>query len=234
MLKIAICEDLTNDTELLKEYISRYTESDSMQYDLKTYPNGNSLLNDLNTNPYDIIFMDIILKELNGIDIAEEINRLQPNAHIIYQSSNIEFFRSVYKTTHIYFLLKPIAYDDFSRAFKKALKNLEKTYITIKGRQKLKCDDIVYIELKNHDAIFNLKDGIIITERMNTKELLEYLPSRFVRCHKGYIINFDNISSYKSKKHFITETGDEIPIGKSRSDEVHEKLIRYWGDSIIC
>ena len=232
MLNIAICEDSPADVALLEGYISRHMGG--APFNLKTYSDGGWLLSDLPDNAFDIIFMDIMIKDLNGIDLAAQINRLQQNARIIYQSSNLEFFKSVYRTSHIYFLHKPFEYDDFAKAMEKAVKSLEKSYIVIKNSEKIRCDDIFYIELINHDTIFCLNSGAFVSERLKTKELLELLPQSFIRCHKGYIVNIDRISSYKAKKHFTVENGQVIPIGNKYAGEVNEKIIKYWGDSIIC
>ncbi|MCL2018827.1 MAG: LytTR family DNA-binding domain-containing protein [Oscillospiraceae bacterium] len=233
MLNIAICDDNPSDIELLEKYISEYMSG--TPYTIKTYPDGEAFLNDLPTVPFDIIFMDIVIREANGIDLCEEVNRIQPDARIIYQSAYIEYFKNVYKTTHMYFLLKPISFEDFSRAIKKVLKSLEKKYIIIKSMGKIKCDDITYIELINHDTVFYIKNGDFKISRLKTKELLKSLPDRFVRCHKSYIINIDFISNYnKSKKHITVENGQAIPIGEKYAGIVDKTLINYWGGALLC
>ena len=232
MFNIGICEDTQQDIVLLKEHISQYWGKNPLN--IKTYSDGAVILEDLKYVNYDIIFMDIVINDDNGIDITAEINRLQPNAQIIYQSSNIEFFKSVYRTSHMYFLLKPIKYEDFSKAVEKALRNLEKQHIIIRGKEKIRCDDIIYIELVNHDSVFYLKNGNHVSARIKTNALLELLPKKFTRCHKSFIVNMETISSYKAKKHVIMENKQVIPIGSKYANDFNEKLLKYWGDCVLC
>ena len=232
MLNIAVCEDTQADMDLLLGHILRYMGSGS--YTLKTFSEAAELMLALPSGAFDIIFMDIVIKQDNGIDLTVEINRLLPDARVIFQSSNIEFFKSVYKTNHIYFLLKPVDYEDFSSAMDKALKSLEKAYLAIKGKEKIKCADIIYIELINHDMVFWLKNGDSITTRLKTNALLDLLPQSFVRCHKSYIVNIDCISSYqKSKKYITIENEQIIPIGNKYAEEVAKNIMRCWGQ-VIC
>jgi DNA-binding LytR/AlgR family response regulator len=232
MLNIAICEDNTAEMQQLKRHIKQFLSNSS--YDLKEYSDGSSLLSDLPGYNFDIILMDIQLNEASGIDIAGEVNRLQPDTQIVYQSSNIEFFKSVYRTEHVYFLLKPVDYEDFIKAAEKALKNIEKKYIVVRNKEKVKCSDVVYIELINHDTVFHLVKGDFISARIKTNELLERLPYQFCRCHKGYIVNLDHAKNYKARKFFIMENSQTIPIGGKYAAEVNEKVIKYWRESVIC
>jgi|GEM_PF-349548 len=231
MLNIAVCEDIVADMERLKSHISCFFGD--FPYSLKTYSDGHQILEDLRSNPFDIIFMDIVLKDANGIDLTAEINRIQPEAQIIYQSHYIEFFKDVYKTDHIYFLLKPIEFGDFQSSMKKALKSIEKSYIVIKNKQKIRCDDIIYIEFINHDKVFHLKNATFVSSRLKTSNLLELLPQSFIRCHKSYIVNIDLISGYMPKKHFKVENNKIIPIGKNYADEVDEKVVRNWSTVLL-
>jgi len=231
MLNIAICDDSHGDMTRLENHISQYMKD--KLHTLTTYSDSESLLNDLAEKPFNIIFMDIVIHEANGIEITSKINQLQPDAQVIYQSSNMGFFRNVYKTNHIYFLLKPVEYMDFSRAIEKAVKNLERLYIVIENKEKFKCGDIIYIELINHDMVFYFKNGDFVSVRAKTKELLKLLPSQFVRCHKSFIVNIDCISSYNSKKSIKVENEQVLPIGKKFADDVDKTIIKYWRDSII-
>jgi len=170
----------------------------------------------------------------NGIDLALRINHLQPDAQIIYQSSYLEFFRNIYKSSHIYFLLKPIQYEDFFSAMNKASVKFEKSHIIVRNKERLRCADILFIELVNHERIFYLITGQSITSRMKTADLFARLPAQFIRCHKGYIVNIEAICRYDVKSGIKLENGQVIPVGRRYAHIVNEAIIEYWGDSIKC
>ena len=222
MLKCMVIDDEPLAIQLLVNHIRKvpFLELKS------TFSNPMDGLISFNTNPVDLIFLDIQMPQLTGIQFMK---LLQNRAQVIVSSAYEKYAMEGFEHNVTDYLLKPIAFERFYRAVEKAYnqKNpahkLERTqdiypetggYIFIKVETKMvrvELDEILFIEgLKNYVSI-NTKTQRIITLQV-MKQLEEILPpNRFVRVHKSYIVALDKIKSIERQE--ITINDRIIPIG---------------------
>lgn len=237
MLKIAICDD----EGIIVEYIERlilenikvkesakiykYTEPQKIQYDIK-----NRILQDI-----DILYIDIKIKGVNGIEIAEQMQRENPKLKIIYMTAYCQYSEEIFRTRPTYLLLKPIKQTKFKESFRQAMIQIRgsdrvKTF-KVKGKIfNIKINNIKYIESNKRIAIIYEED---IKREIYAKlsELEEILPKQFVRCHQSYIINLDKVRELNTHE-FILDTGESIPISQLKYKEAKNSFIEYLGDVI--
>jgi DNA-binding LytR/AlgR family response regulator len=185
----------------------------------------------LQTNSVDLIFLDIQMPDLTGIDFLKVIEN---KPLVIFTTAFGEYALEGFDLGVIDYLVKPIPFERFLKAANKAahLLNLEnktsrninenennkveKNYLFIKSgykSEKVDFDEILYIEgLKEYINIFTLQKRYVKFERM--KNIEEFLPSnKFVRVHKSYIVAIEKVTSVYGN---IIEIGKtEIPIGRS-------------------
>jgi DNA-binding LytR/AlgR family response regulator len=222
MLKCMVIDDEPLAIQLLANHISKVSflglES--------SFNNPMEALISFNSNPVDLIFLDIQMPQLTGIQFMQ---LLQNRAYVIVTSAYQEFAIQGYEHNVVDYLLKPIAFERFYKAVEKAynLKNpnhkLERTrdiqpatggYIFIKVETKMvrvELDDILFIEgLKNYVSIYTKSQRIVTLQVM--KQLEEILPpNRFVRVHKSFIVALDKITSIERQEISIKDR--IIPIG---------------------
>ena len=222
MLKCMVIDDEHLAIQLLENHISKvpflHLES--------TFKNPLDALISINTNPVDLIFLDIQMPQLNGVQFMK---LLQNRAQVIITSAYQEYAIDGFEHNVVDYLLKPISFERFFKAAEKAhnLKNpsqkLERApelypatggYIFIKVETKtvrVELDEILFIEgLKNYVSIQTKNKKIITLQVM--KQLEEILPpNRFVRVHKSYIVALDKINSVERQE--ITIGDRIIPIG---------------------
>lgn len=187
----------------------------------------------------DLIFLDIRMPGINGIDFARSIRK---NAMIIFITAHAEHALDSYEVEAIDYLVKPINRNRFHRAVNKAieysdlLKNNSvdssveflNNYIMVRAdRQFVKVDmsTILYIEgLKDYVIIF-LVDGERILTNLNLRTIHNQLSSDyFIRVSKSYIVNISYISSFDNNMIKILDR--DIPIGNIYRDEFLDKLVR--------
>jgi len=207
--------------QLLENHISKV----SFLQLTSTFKNPLDAIVSLTANPVDLIFLDIQMPQLNGVQFMK---LLQNRAQVIITSAYQEYAIEGFENNVVDYLLKPISFERFFKAVEKAhnLKNpsqkLEKApelgakggYIFIKVETKMvrvELDDILFIEgLKNYVSIYTKNQRIITLQVM--KQLEEILvPNRFVRVHKSYIVALDKINSIERQE--ITINDRIIPIG---------------------
>lgn len=188
--------------------------------------NGKEALKMLNENKYDIIFLDVNMPLLSGVELLE----LQPNRPItIITTAYSDFALSAYENDVIDYLLKPISFDKFSKAIEKAKtyysgihlnKKEDKTVKTLSYRingqmTETLLSEIILIEsLGNYMKLFHSKTSqpIIIYGSLASITAQLYASS-LLQVHRSYIVNTDEIVSSDTKSITMTN-GKLIPVGR--------------------
>ena len=198
-----------------------------------TYNSAITAMRDLRDNPVPLLFLDIQMPELSGVEFAKILPK---DTKIIFTTAFPQYALEGYKVNALDYLLKPISYEDFLRATEKAqdwynMIQKHETYnddriMFIKSEYKLlrvHLDDILYVEgLKDYVRIC-LKNGETIMSLMSMKKLEDYLPRpEFLRTHRSYIVHMPEV---RSIDRFRIVFGDMfIPISDNYKEEVQQYL----------
>lgn len=231
-IKCAIIDDEPLAAGLLKSY----AEKTPFLHLIGTYGSALEAMKELRDNPAQLLFLDIQMPELSGIEFAKI---LPPETKIIFTTAFQQYAIESYRVNALDYLLKPISYKDFLKASDKALewfnvKEKQNTYakdrfMFIKSDYKLvrvALDDILYIEgLKDYVRIY-LQNGTRLMSLMNMKKLEDYLPRpEFLRTHRSYIVH---MSKAQQIDRFRIVFGDQyIPISDSYKDETQLYFDRH-------
>lgn len=211
-MKLAICDDEIVFRKQLIESIDKYYKNYS-NLDIYEFSSGEELLESYDSGAvYDIVFLDIEMKDINGLDTAKIIRKYRRNEIIVFLTSHTKYAIDGYEVNALRFLEKPINqeklistldYIDINFSTKKSL-----LLHTIDGDSIIYLDDIIYLEsIRNYVHIYTRVksdlDGRVKEHkvRKNLKDFLEDLQeSCFYRCHRSYIINLDYVCSYDSRQ----------------------------------
>ena len=189
-------------------------------------------------NTVDIVFLDIQMPGVNGIEFARTIPK---NTLVVFTTAFHEFASESYEVDAIDYLIKPVKLERFQKAVEKAhtycklfhtdginsnIENITTDYIFVRSERrifKVHFSDILYIEgLKDYVIIYLATQKVITL--MNIKTIHELLPkSFFVRVSKSYIINVNNIDSVDNNTVYIGE--NEIPIGNIYRDYFFNEFV---------
>ena len=193
-----------------------------------------NMLNKLEVNLVDLIFLDIEMPEMSGIEFLRAINIIP---QVIIYSSQEKYALESYEYDVTDYLLKPVQYERFIKAIGRVRERFEKkenpskqsTEIFIKNNSslvRLKFEDILWIEaLENYVVVNTYKDKFTIHFTM--KSITDKIPvDRFVRVHRSFIVNISQIKEIEGNIIVIkTETGGKlIPIGKSYKTKLLEDI----------
>lgn len=200
-IKCAIVDDEPLALDLLQSYVEKtpYLELAGR------CSNALAAMKLLHEQPVDLLFLDIQMPELNGIEFSKTI--VQDKVKIIFTTAFSEYAIEGFKVNALDYLLKPISYSDFLSASERALKWFRERsksgtdtlrYIYVKTEYKLlqiELDKIRYIEgLKDYVKIFVEESNIPILSLMSMKNMEELLPATdFVRVHRSYIVRGDKV-----------------------------------------
>ena len=201
-----------------------------------SFTSGTAAYSFLQDNPVDLLFCDIQMPNLSGMDLSR---MLPERTRIIFTTAFSEYAVEGFKVRALDYLLKPISYDDFLSATVKAKEYFEVTEPTeVTGQRKIKSifvkteyrlqqidlDKITYIEgLKDYVKI-HLNDGSTpVLSLMRLKNLEDTLPNEdFVRVHKSFIVRLTAIEAIERSHILIGQ--DRIPIGDSYKPRLYQAL----------
>ena len=216
---------------ILKDFVKK-TESLTLLHSLSSAVEAVNVLK-ANEN-IDLIFLDIEMPEMTGIDFMNALNSL-PQIIIISSKEKYAIHAFEYDVTD--YLLKPFTYSRFCRAVGKALDRQEKSRIHARvdeifikhkySLMKLKYADILWVEaMENYVVIHTFDEKYTVHFTMRALE--EKLPSKqFLRVHRSFIVNVDSISSIEENIIRIKTRENpktNIPIGKSYKDNLLKKI----------
>ena len=237
MIKIAICDEDKNIINTLKEVIINYGKMHGYYFNIKTFECGKTLEKILKDEIFDIIFLDIELNGILGIDIG---NKLRENINnyltkIIYVSSHTNYALDAYDTMPTDFIFKPLKIEKIEKSISNVLKVInftKKEFIYTINRKinKVLLTDILYFEsYRNIVKIYTI-DGREDKFYSTLKQVMDSLNSQiFIQQHKSYIVNIEYISKIE-KNDIILFNQQKIPISRYKIKYLKEMILSYERD----
>ena len=230
MVNFALCDDNYSAIDKLSKMLNSIIISHNLKGQITyTTNNPNDLLNFVKDNTTHVLLLDIDLKtSTSGLEIAEQIRKIDKSIYIIFVTGHFEFGMVAYKYKTFDFLQKPLTRERFEET-------ILRLYSDIFG------DKIKYLKLDNdktvikeNDIRFIKKDGMKVIFKTDTRDYETYssfrkisdmLPYNFVRCHKSYIVNIDKIVDIDLSDNIITfSKNDKCYIGPKYKERFLEVL----------
>lgn len=217
MIHIAVCEDLLAYRNKIDNLLAPYKESYNLSIHLFSSGEEMMAFPDYATI-FSIIFLDIEMGEISGLDVARDIRDKNKDVIIFFITNHINYVPDSFRLGAFQFLVKPINDDDFKKDFERALKilsNIHKQYI-IKWRNInhiIEYKDIFYIEAYNRHLFIHEEDyGYECIGKLQD-EYIKLKPYGFSRCHQGFLINMSKIKKI-DKTSVSLSNGVTLPISR--------------------
>ncbi|MCL2410816.1 MAG: LytTR family DNA-binding domain-containing protein [Treponema sp.] len=230
-MRIAICEDEDKYAEQLIKYINEWAKAKSVPVEIFVHITAEKFLYDWeDSEDYDMIFLDIRMGSMTGMDLAKIIRRTNKEMAIVFATSMAEYAIKGYSVDAMQYLLKPVRKEDCFDCLDKVYNSgrIQKYFLFEDWDKTFRIphEDIIYIEKFAHNAnIVTSADEY--TLRKTIAQLLETLGGGlFVQCHKSYIINIRHMESL-SKTFAMMSNDSEVPISKNMIKEINERFYKY-------
>ena len=234
MLSIAVCDDEVIECCNMAKRIKEIMEEMKMPCIIRQFRSGGELLQALES--FDIVFLDIIMQELDGMKTAQIFREKASDKVLIFVSSSREYVFEAYDVEAFQYLLKPVEGRKLKSVLRKAVLKTEKRtqefIIVSRDRQKKKLflDDIYYFEIKGRMVDVHGPEGIF-TYYEQIGELEDKLRDKgFFRCHKSYLINLKYVDVY-NRQEVILENGETIVIAKRRYEEFCQNVFKVMREN---
>ena len=213
-LRIAVCEDLDKDAQRLLSLI----EESGFEAETVRFKSGGAFLATQPAGKYDLVFLDIYMGDVTGVEAARALREVDERCGIVFTTTSEDFRSEAFDVGATQYLIKPVDEEKILKVLQKRQPNRRRNVLVlnVKGSPvDMPFDDIVYIEVKNHNCIVHTMDRNIDTGTTMTIDNIQRLlpPARFMRCHKSYIVNLSYVVSVD--RDFTMKNGDTVYIRRS-------------------
>lgn len=210
------------------------TEGSPLQFKVTHFKDGVSFLNNYMPR-FDVVFMDIIMKDMDGFTVAKKLRELDKGVILIFVTEMASYAIKGYEVGALDFIIKPVIYEHLKQVINRIMPVIEKNSkiaeITIKhetGFERIKIDEIRYAEVTNHTLIYHLNNkttrkayGTLSTAERNLG------PFGFASCNRCYLVNMHYVMAVDK---FTVTVGDEkLQISRPQRKEFMQTLATYLG-----
>ena len=230
-MKIVICEDEKIFSNQLAGYIKEWEKERGIPTEVFPYINAEKFWQYwLDSEDYDLIFLDIQMGNMDGMELARRIRSTNADIPIVFVTSYKEYAIEAYNVSAMWYLLKPITKEKCFACLDRANQTdrLRKYYVfsDVEKTERLLHADILYVGMYSHTATM-VTAAKKYTFRKTISQILEELDDKlFVRCHKSYIVNIRHVVSV-SKSEAEMSNGHTVPLSKDMRREVNDMFVRY-------
>jgi DNA-binding LytR/AlgR family response regulator len=217
------------DADLLAALI----DMSKISYTLDSFSSGEGLLEVFEKEKYDLIFLDVYMGDLTGVQTAERIRDIDTQVVIVFTTTSDDFTREGYRLNAYKYLLKPVVEEDVVDALELATLKRDKAQgatlaiVTDNVPVIIPLNDIVFVESSNRKSLIYTSDKTYATT-MTIDALEKLLPSpRFLRSHRSYIVNLDHVDDLEED--FIMDNGDIAYVAVKN----HRKIKHAYDDYLF-
>lgn len=235
MIKIAICDDSYIDAEIMKAFLEDYYAKKNSFCEIMIYSSGEELIETYQSdgNKFHLLFLDIYMKQLNGIETATIIRKFDEHVKIVFCTVSLEHAVDSYDVFAYGYLLKPFDVTKLRALLDKFTKTIlgkEVSHIRIKSEyadRLVALSDIVYFESNDKLLYIHKKNRDIVKTYAKLSHMEEQLSGKnFLRCHQSFIVNLNHVTGIEDSD-FITILREKVPIRKkdlNRFRNIYEKF----------
>ncbi|MBQ9990224.1 MAG: response regulator transcription factor [Lachnospiraceae bacterium] len=247
MIKIAICDDEVFMTTLMEEMIMEMGKELHAQISCDVFFDGSALLESIDKGScYDLIYLDIEMEQLGGIDTASRMRQLGLQVLIVYVSGHERYLKQLFDTEPFRFLSKPVVKEEFQSVFRAAYQRISQkpeyfSYVSSKALKKIPLNSIAYFESSKRVVYIHEAGKKVEGEKPSEKfygkineieEQLSETHGRFLRIHQSYLVNFDFIKSINfTSVRMMDDT--VLQISKERQKSIRHEFCALAGMEVM-
>lgn len=230
MYRVGIVEDNKEYQKLLERFLVRYGEKNGVNWKIDFFSNGLDLIDEYNP-VYDILFLDIDMPFLDGMEAAERIRRVDEKVLIIFVTNLAQYAIKGYSVGAFDYILKPVSYEPFSMKIQKAVNILDKRtkrYLILSKNDefvRVPVMDILYVEVINHQLIYHMKTETY-QEYRSLKDVEVMLGKGFARCNNCYLVNLEHVKGIKDD--YVLVGNDRLKISRPKKKDFMFLLSEYY------
>lgn len=232
-IRIGVVEDDPASCQLVLDYLNRYQNENNEQFTVSVFDDGARIVEKY-TPSYDILLLDIEMKEMDGMAAARRIRERDEKVVIVFITAAPQYAISGYEVRALSYLLKPVPWFAFSQELKKSIDMVRRSESnsmlieTSGGQMRLDLSDILYFESIRHTIVIHTLEGKLsingTLKDMETK-LTDY---SFFRSNSCYLVNLKHISGVVDQD-CVMSNGEKLRVSRPRKKAFLTALTNYMG-----
>ena len=239
-LTIAVCDDLAEERYQLSRMIQAYAHKRDLSLRLQLFASGKELLEAcLPSSPFQVIFLDIYMPGLSGMETARQLRNTGVESALIFATTSVDHGVDGFAVHASDYLVKPFQDQDVEQALDWCLENLPEALRSLSAyaegeKHEIPIASICYIEVLGHQSHIHLVNGREVITRQGLDKLEAAIASQdFLHCHRSFLVNMNHIQGLK-ENNFKMSCGALVPISFSNLSRVRNTFIDWtyrkaWG-----
>ena len=239
-MRIAICDDIQEQCEEIKTIWERSVDC-NFAYEVQIFLSAEELLQSYAQGErYDLLVLDIKMHEVNGMDAAREIRRIDSDVRIIFLTAYDQYMREAFDVSAMHYLDKPVDVNKLTMLFRQVIKTYQEAHYTLylsvintNGMEetvRILASEIIYFESYNRKVNVHLTDREIYTSKTKISQLEQELRSRnFVRIHMSFLVNIKYMRRVNRLQTVLKYQEREytLPVSRKQKDLVEQAFLDY-------
>lgn len=236
MLRIAIVEDSPKELELLQRCLEKYESERGITFEFHVFGDALSFLERYRAD-YDIVFMDIELPGIDGMEAAHRLREIDQQVILIFVTNMVQFAVKGYEVDALDYVIKPVKYGPLCLKLDRAVARNRAAAEGIvvqqpSGSLRLLLREILYIEVHSHRLSYHTEQGTFEGSGSLQEVEARLHPFGFLRCNKGYLVNQRQIREVQGGE-VVLMNGETLPISRLRKKDFLEELSAFVGNELI-
>ena len=215
MLLIAIVDDERSDSSALKALVDTYFQQNRQAYMIHVFNGALDFIR--STENHDIVFMDIRMDKLDGLEVARIMRKINTDSVLIFVTHMAQLAIKGYEVDALDFIVKPAAQGSIH-------------YVLDKARKRLSTNDIIYVEVFDHNLVYHTTKGNYDIRGRLSDVMKRLDPKRFIMCNRSYVVNLRYVSNINND--FLVVDGTQISISKSHRKEILQHFSNFLGENL--
>lgn len=235
-LHIGVCEDNLIHRTILIDFMKAFLTENELSFELYEFKSGEELLEKYPSN-LDILFLDIQMDKLTGMDTAKKLRVFDNRVEILFTTSISDYVHEGYEVSAYRYLMKPLTYEVIQKHLKECISNImekETNFLVINNKNtliKINLDLVLYIETESRELLIHKIDKSHRI-KMSMKKLDKLLNNKFFfRCHNSFLVNLKMVEILDKNTVYINSV--PIPVSKYKVQSLKKELTSLLG-AIIC
>lgn len=182
---------------------------------------------------FDILFLDVCMKDMNGMELAHAVRKYDRNVQIVFLTGKTEYVFEGYEIGAVRYLVKPVEETELKKALDACMEKLAGSrddYLTIKyhgENLRLSRSDIVSVKVEGHYLQMRTTDGVY-EWKASLKEMMDKLdPERFVIANRSAVVNLEFVKKI-TREECILENGEKIAVSRGAYGPLNEAFMEYF------
>lgn len=235
MLRVGICDDVAEHVECVETILKTYMEQKKIKCRCMSFENGKSLWYEVEDGTeFDLLFLDIEMPEMDGMELAWRIKKEQPRALIVFVSSYEKYVYDSFRVQPYRFIPKNRIEEMLTQVLDDAMEDVrqgENEFYLVENQQgieRIPVGDIVYIWHEGKYAYIERSGGDAVKVRKTLKQIYgEVSREEFVWAGRSYLCNLMHIVQVKGEGLKLS-TGEQLYISNGKIADLKQQILNYW------